>query len=178
MTVSFDEFKRKKEAAEAVGNEALWKKFEEFVQKEKSLEARKKRDSAPQQVAPQGTPPISNLGDADDSQSSQDPFDSILHDLDLFTDPTGIGYATINFENIYRTYKIGEMGLKKQITGSYFDLTGRLPKERELKKFCDKIEFLSERQGITKEVYVRFAHGHQFWTSCPRLTCPQGWRCP
>jgi hypothetical protein len=50
------------------------------------------------------------------------------------------------------------MGLKKSIQGPYYDLTGRLPTERELKKFCDKIEFLSERQGITKEVYVRFAH--------------------
>jgi hypothetical protein len=156
MAISFDEFKRKKEAADAAVNESVKEQFVATVQELKSLGARKKRGSAPKQVAPQANLPISNLGDADDCP--EDPFDSILHDLDLFTDPNGIGYATINFENIYRTYKIGEMGLKKSIQGPYYDLTGRLPTERELKKFCDKIEFLSERQGITKEVHVRFAH--------------------
>ncbi|WP_029460383.1 hypothetical protein [Solidesulfovibrio alcoholivorans] len=156
MAISFDEFKRKKEAAEAAVNESIKEKFVAAAQKLKSLEASKKRGSTPQQVTPQGNAQTSNFDDADDDP--EDPFDTILRDLDLFTDPNGIGYATINFENIYRTYKIGETGLKKQIKGSYFDLTGRLPKERELKTFCDKIEYLSERQGITKEVYVRFAH--------------------
>lgn len=158
MAISLDEFKREKEAAEAVSNESIREQLVAPGQKQESLEASKNRGSATRQVTPQANTQLSNLGDADDAQSSQDPFDSILHDLDLFTDPNGIGYATINFENIYRTYKIGEMGLKKQINGSYFDLTGRLPNERELKTFCKKIEHLSERQGITKEVHVRFAH--------------------
>jgi len=156
MAISFDDFKRKKEAAEAAVNESIKEKFVAAAKKLKSLEASKKRGSTPQQVTPQGNAQTSNFDDADDDP--EDPFDTILRDLDLFTDPNGIGYATINFENIYRTYKIGETSLKKQIKGSYFDLTGRLPKERELKTFCDKIEYLSERQGITKDVYVRFAH--------------------
>jgi hypothetical protein len=157
MPISLDEFKQKKEAVDAVGNESLWNKFEEFVQIQKSSEA-KKRVPATQQVAPQANAPISNLEGADDDEDSEDPFDSILRDLDLFTDPNDIGYATIKIDNIYSTHKIGQMSLKKKIKGSYVDITGRLPKERELKTFCDKIEYLSERRGIKKEVHVRFAH--------------------
>ncbi|WP_043600061.1 hypothetical protein [Solidesulfovibrio magneticus] len=155
MAISLDEFKRKK-AAQAAGNESTRKQFAPVVQKQKSVGPCKKCGATPQQVTPQGNAQVSNFDDADDSP--ENPFDTILHDLDLFTDPNGIGYATVNFENIYRTYKIGELGLKKMIKGSYFDITSRLPKERELKTFCDMIEFLSERRGITKEVHVRFAH--------------------
>ena len=155
MAISLDEFKRKK-AAQAAGNKSTRKQFAPVVQKQKSVGPCKKCGATPQQVTPQGNAQVSNFDDADDSP--ENPFDTILHDLDLFTDPNGIGYATVNFENIYRTYKIGELGLKKMIKGSYFDITSRLPKERELKTFCDMIEFLSERRGITKEVHVRFAH--------------------
>lgn len=156
MAISFDDFKRKKEAAEAAVNESIKEKFVAAAQKLKSLEASKKRGSAPQQVTPQGNAQTSNFDDADDDH--EDPFDTILRDLDLFTDPNGVGYATIKIDRIYRNCKIGQSSLKRMIKGSYFDLTGRPPKESELKTFCDKIEYLSERQGITKEVYVRFAH--------------------
>ena len=113
MAISFDDFKRKKEAAEAAVNESIKEKFVAAAQKLKSLEASKKRGSAPQQTPPQGNAQTSNFDDADDGP--EDPFDSILHDLDLFTDPNGIGYATIKIDRIYRNYKIGQSSLKRMI---------------------------------------------------------------
>jgi len=158
MTISFDEFKRKKEAAEAVVNESIRKQFEASVQKQKSAEANQKRWPAPQQVTPQANAKISNFDNEDESENSEDPLDVIHRNLDLFTDPNGIRYATVNINGINYTYEIGRKDLDEVIENNYYELTGGFPKESTLKAFKKKLRYDAKYQGDTKEVHVRFAH--------------------
>jgi hypothetical protein len=102
-----------------------------------------------------GKSPESDLEEEDDSE---DPFDRIRRGLELFTDPNGTRYATVNINGINYTYEIGHYDLDEAIESNYYELTGGFPKESALKVFKKKLRYDAKYQGETKEVYVRFAH--------------------
>lgn len=93
-----------------------------------------------------------------DSEESEDPFTRIRRGLELFTDPNGTRYATVNINGINYTYEIGHNDLDEAIESNYYELTGGFPKESALKAFKKKLRYDAKYQGETKEVYVRFAH--------------------
>lgn len=93
-----------------------------------------------------------------DSEESEDPFTRIRRGLELFTDPNGTRYATVNINGINYTYEIGHKDLDEVIESNYYELTGCFPKESVLKAFKKKLRYDAKYQGETKEVYVRFAH--------------------
>lgn len=93
-----------------------------------------------------------------DSEESEDPFTRIRRGLELFTDPNGTRYATVNINGINYTYEIGRKDLDEVIESNYYELTGCFPKESALKAFKKKLRYDAKFQGETKEVYVRFAH--------------------
>lgn len=92
-----------------------------------------------------------------DSEESEDPFTRIRRGLELFIDPNGTRYATVNIDGINYTYEIGRKDLDEVIESNYYELTGCFPKESALKAFKKKLRYDAKYQGETKEVYVRFA---------------------